>query len=77
VTASQAEKTPDPDDDPARFIQTADLSGVHAVTHQLQNSFGIPGGLSADDTVLGTKTLKRRCIGALGAQLLDSGGKAM
>jgi len=77
VTASQAEKAADPDNDPARFNQTADLAGVGAVTYQLQNPFGVPGGLAADDTMLGTKTFKRKCIGVLGAELLDSGGKAM
>ena len=77
VTASQAEKPADPDDDPARFHQTADLAGVHAVTYQLQNPFGIPGGLAADNTMSGTKLFKRGSIRAFGAELLDSDGKAM
>ena len=77
VTASQAEKSADPDEDPARFNQTADLAGVHAVTYYLQNPFGIPGGLAADDTMCGTKFFKRGSIRAFGAELLDSAGKAM
>jgi hypothetical protein len=77
VTASQAEKPADPDEDPARFNQTADLAGIHAVPNQLQNPFGIPGGLATDDTMPGTKLFKRGSIRALGAELLDSDGKAM
>ena len=77
VTASQAEKPADPDDDPARFHQTADLAAVHAVTYHLQNPFGIPGGLAADDTMSGTNIFKRGGIRAFGAELLDSHGKAM
>ena len=77
VTAGQTEKAADPDHDPGRFKQTTDLAGVHAVADQLQNPLGIPGGLAAEDTVLKTQTPKRRCLSALGAELLDSGGKAM
>jgi hypothetical protein len=47
------------------------------VADQLQNPFGIPGGLAADRTVLGTKIFKRGRVGAVGAELLDSPGKAM
>jgi len=77
VTASQAEKPADPDEDPARFNQTADLARVHAVTYQLQNSFGIPGGLAASDTMRGTKIFKSGSIRAFGTELLDSNGEAM
>jgi hypothetical protein len=77
VTASQAEKPADPDDDPARFNQTADLARVHAVAYYLQNSFGIPGGLAAGDTMRGTKIFKSGSIRAFGAELLDSNGEAM
>ena len=77
VTASQAEKPADPDDDPAHFNQTADLAGVHAVTYHPQNPFGIPGGLATDDTMCGTKIFKSGSIRAFGAELLDSDGKGV
>jgi hypothetical protein len=77
VAASQTEKPPDPDDDPARLNQTANLPGVHAVPDQLQNSFGIPGGLAAGDTMCGAEFLERWSIRAFGAELLDSDGEAM
>jgi hypothetical protein len=77
VTAGQAEKAADPDYDPGRFKQTADLAGIGAVAYQLQDAFGIPGSLPADETMLRTKIFKRGRIGALGAELLDSRGEAM
>jgi hypothetical protein len=77
VAASQAEKPADPDDDPARFHQTADLAGVQAVTYYLQNPFGVPGGLTTGDTMSGTNIFKGGSIRAFGAELLDSADKAM
>lgn len=77
MAASQAEKPPDPYDDPTRFNQTADLAGVHAVADHLQNPFGIPGGLATGDTMSGTNIFKGGSIRAFGAELLDSAGKAM
>jgi hypothetical protein len=47
------------------------------VADQLQNPFGIPGGLAADNTVLRTKIFKSGGIGAVGAELLDSRRQAM
>ncbi len=77
VTACETENAANPDHDPGRIRQTTDLAGVYAVADQLQNPLRIPGGLAAKDTVLRTQPSKRRCISALGAELLDSGGKAM
>lgn len=72
VTADQTQKTPDPDDDPTRFHQSSDLTGIHTVSNQLQYAFRIPGGLAADDTKLGTKIIQRRGIRTSSAELLDS-----
>ncbi len=77
VAATQTEKAADPDHDPGRFEQTADLPGVGAVADQLQNPFGVPRGLTADDAVLRTKIFKSGCVVTLGAELLDSRRKAM
>lgn len=74
VTASQTEKPADPDDDPTCFHQTADLAGVHTVADYPQHPFGIPGGLTAGDTMSGTNSVKGWSIRAFGAELLDSDG---
>jgi hypothetical protein len=47
------------------------------MAYQLQNSIGVPRGLAADDTVLGSQIFESGRICALGAELLDSRGKAM
>ena len=74
MTASQAEKPADPDDDPTRFHQTADLARIHAVAYHSQKPFGIPGGLTTGDTMSGTNIFERGSIRAFGAELLDSDG---
>ena len=77
VATSQAEKPADPNDDPTRFHQTADLARIHAVTYHPKNPFGIPGGLTTGDTMSGTYIFKGESIRAFGAELLDSDGEAM
>jgi len=77
VAAGQAQKAPDPNDDPTSFNKSANLSRVHAVPNQLQNTFGVPGRLATEDTILRTESLQKRGIRASCAELLDTNGKAM
>ena len=77
VAADQAQKAPDPDDDPSCFNKPANLAGVHAVSNQLQSAFSIPGSLTAEDTKPRTKIFQRRSICAPSAELLDSNSEAM
>lgn len=77
VTADQAEKALDPNDDPTSFNQPADLPRIHAVPYQLENTLRIPGSLAADDTRHGTKIIQRRSIVAPCAELLDTNSEAM
>ena len=77
VAAGQAQKAPDPNDDPTSFNKSANLSRVHAVPDQLQNTLGAPGRLATEDTILRTESLQKRGIRASRAELLDTNGKAM
>jgi len=77
VAAGQAQKAPDPDDDPARFHKSADLTRVHAVPDQLQSAICIPGGSTADYTKPGTKIFPRMRVHTFCAELLDSNCEAM
>jgi hypothetical protein len=77
VAASQAKKPADPDDDPARLDQSADLSGIHTMPNNLEFAFGIPGCLPAYFTMAEAKIFKRRRFRASCAELLDSNSKAM
>ena len=77
VAAGQAQKAPDPNDDPTSFNKPANLSRVHAVPDQLQNTLGAPGRLATEDTILRTESLQKRGSRASCAELLDTNGKAM
>ncbi len=67
MAASQTNKPANPDEDPARLDESADLAGIHAVADNLNLAFGIPGALPAKSTMIGTKIFKARRVSTLGA----------
>ena len=77
VPADTTQEAPNPDDEPTRLGQAADLPAIHAVTDQLQNTLGAPGRLATEDTILRTESLQKRGSRASCAELLDTNGKAM
>jgi hypothetical protein len=47
------------------------------MSDQLQNPFGVPGSLAADDAIPGTKIFQRGSIYTPSAELLDTNSEAM
>src|SRR5437867_8370018 len=77
VPADTTQEAPNPDDEPTRLGQAADLPAIHAVTDQLQNTLGIAGRLAAAYAGLGAEPRDGWSVRAARAELLDGNGKAV